>query len=93
MTPAASREAADSALSHGDDHLLIMHQPMMSCRLCFYNDVKLIAGGSFSGMVKLGLSESAISLALNHKPAVSTAMRKRVLAAAEEFGCRRGIWL
>lgn len=35
---------------------------------------------------KLGLSESAISLALNHKPGVSTATRKRVLAAAEEFG-------
>lgn len=35
---------------------------------------------------KLGLSESAISLALNHKPGVSTATRKRVLAAAEEYG-------
>lgn len=35
---------------------------------------------------KLGLSESAISLALNHKPGVSTATRRRVLAAAEEYG-------
>lgn len=35
---------------------------------------------------KLGLSESAISLALNHRPGVSTATRKRVLAAAEEWG-------
>lgn len=35
---------------------------------------------------KLGLSESAISLALNQKPGVSTATRKRVLAAAKEFG-------
>lgn len=35
---------------------------------------------------KLGLSESAISLALNCKPGVSTATRKRVLAAAEEYG-------
>lgn len=35
---------------------------------------------------KLGLSESAISLALNHKPGVSTATRKRVLTAAEEYG-------
>ena len=35
---------------------------------------------------KLNLSESAISLALNHKPGVSTATRKRVLAAAEAYG-------
>lgn len=34
----------------------------------------------------LGLSEAAVSLALNHKPGVSTATRKRVLAAAEELG-------
>lgn len=35
---------------------------------------------------KLGLSEAAVSLALNHKPGVSTATRKRVIAAAEELG-------
>ena len=35
---------------------------------------------------KLGLSEAAVSLALNHRPGVSTATRKRVLAAAEELG-------
>ncbi len=35
---------------------------------------------------KLNLSESAISLALNNKPGVSTATRKRVLAAAKENG-------
>ena len=35
---------------------------------------------------QLGLSEAAVSLALNHKPGVSTATRKRVLAAAEERG-------
>ena len=34
----------------------------------------------------LGLSESAISLALNNKPGVSVQTRKRVLAAAEEHG-------
>ena len=33
---------------------------------------------------KLGLSESAVSLALNNKPGVSTATRKRVLEAARE---------
>lgn len=35
---------------------------------------------------QLGLSEAAVSLALNHKPGVSTATRKRVLTAAEEHG-------
>lgn len=35
---------------------------------------------------RLQLSEAAVSLALNHRPGVSTATRKRVLAAAEEFG-------
>lgn len=35
---------------------------------------------------RLGLSESAISLALNQKPGVSTATRKRVISAAEEWG-------
>ena len=35
---------------------------------------------------KLNLSESAISLALNNRPGVSTATRKRVLAAAKELG-------
>lgn len=35
---------------------------------------------------QLGLSEAAVSLALNHKPGVSTATRKRVLTAAEEQG-------
>ena len=34
----------------------------------------------------LGLSESAISLALNNRPGVSTETRKRVLAAAQEQG-------
>lgn len=35
---------------------------------------------------RLGLSESAVSLALNQKPGVSTATRNRVLEAAWEFG-------
>lgn len=35
---------------------------------------------------RLDLSEAAVSLALNHKPGVSTATRKRVLAAAEKAG-------
>lgn len=35
---------------------------------------------------QLGLSEAAVSLALNHKPGVSTATQKRVLAAAEKAG-------
>ena len=35
---------------------------------------------------KLGLSEAAVSLALNNKPGVSTATRKRVLEAAREIG-------
>lgn len=35
---------------------------------------------------KLGLSESAISLALNNKPGVSTYTRKKVVSAAKEFG-------
>ena len=35
---------------------------------------------------QLGLSEAAVSLALNHKPGVSAATRKRVLAAAEQGG-------
>lgn len=35
---------------------------------------------------QLGLSEAAVSLALNHKPGVSTATRKRVLEAAETAG-------
>lgn len=35
---------------------------------------------------QLGLSEAAVSLALNHKPGVSTATRNRVLAAAEAQG-------
>jgi len=34
----------------------------------------------------LGISEAAVSLALNHKPGVSTLTRKRVFAAAEEYG-------
>lgn len=35
---------------------------------------------------KIGLSEAAVSLALNHKPGVSTATRNRVLEAAKEYG-------
>ncbi len=35
---------------------------------------------------QLGLSESAVSLALNNRPGVSTATRKRVLNAAKEQG-------
>ncbi len=35
---------------------------------------------------QLGLSESAVSLALNNRPGVSTDTRKRVLAAAKEQG-------
>lgn len=35
---------------------------------------------------KLGLSESAISLALNNRPGVSRATRKRVIDAAKEYG-------
>ena len=35
---------------------------------------------------QLGLSESAVSLALNNRPGVSTQTRKRVLAAAQEQG-------
>ncbi len=35
---------------------------------------------------QLDLSQAAVSLALNHRPGVSTATRKRVLAAAEEQG-------
>lgn len=35
---------------------------------------------------KLNLSAAAVSLALNHKPGVSTATRKRVLAAADRYG-------
>lgn len=35
---------------------------------------------------KLGLSESAISLALNDKPGVSRATRRRVIDAAKEYG-------
>ncbi len=35
---------------------------------------------------ELGLSEAAVSLALNHRPGVSTATRKRVLAAAQASG-------
>ena len=35
---------------------------------------------------RLGLSEAAVSLALNNKPGVSTATRKRVLDAARELG-------
>lgn len=34
----------------------------------------------------LNLSEAAISMALNHKPGVSTATRQRVLSAAKEHG-------
>lgn len=34
----------------------------------------------------LGLSEAAVSLALNNRPGVSTATRMRVLAAAKEYG-------
>ena len=43
---------------------------------------------------QLGLSESAVSLALNNRPGVSTQTRKRVLAAAKEQGydfSRKGI--
>lgn len=35
---------------------------------------------------KLGLSEAAVSMALNNKPGVSTATRQRVLKAAKESG-------
>lgn len=35
---------------------------------------------------KLGLSTAAVSLALNNKPGVSTATRRRVLDAAHEYG-------
>ena len=35
---------------------------------------------------KLGLSESAISLALNDKPGVSRATRRRVIEAAKAYG-------
>lgn len=35
---------------------------------------------------KLNLSEAAVSMALNHKPGVSTKTRQRVLQAAEEMG-------
>ena len=35
---------------------------------------------------QLGLSEAAISIALNGKPGVSTATRRRVLEAAREAG-------
>ena len=35
---------------------------------------------------KLGLSEAAVSIALNHKPGVSTATKQRVLEAAEKYG-------
>lgn len=35
---------------------------------------------------KLNLSESAISLALNHRPGVSTATRRRVIEAAKACG-------
>lgn len=35
---------------------------------------------------ELGLSEAAVSLALNHRPGVSTATRNRVLAAAQAGG-------
>ena len=34
----------------------------------------------------LGLSEAAVSMALNHKPGVSTATRNRVLEAAQAYG-------
>lgn len=40
---------SDNPLSYGDDHLLVMHQPMMSCRLSFYEDMQLIAGSGFFG--------------------------------------------
>ena len=43
---------------------------------------------------KLGLSESAVSLALNDRPGVSSATRKRVFEAANELGydfARKGI--
>ena len=35
---------------------------------------------------KLGLSEAAVSMALNNKPGVSTRTRKRILDAAKEYG-------
>ena len=35
---------------------------------------------------RLGLSQAAVSVALNNKPGVSTATRRRVLAAAQEAG-------
>ena len=43
---------------------------------------------------RLGLSESAVSLALNDKPGVSSATRKRVFEAANQCGydfARRGM--
>ena len=48
-----------------------------------------MAGASISAKElarKLGISEAAVSLALNNKPGVSTSTRMRVLAAAKEFG-------
>ena len=35
---------------------------------------------------RLGLSESAVSLALNDKPGVSRDTRRRVMDAAKEYG-------
>lgn len=35
---------------------------------------------------KLNLSAAAVSMALNHKPGVSTATRQLVLDAAEKYG-------
>lgn len=43
-----------------------------------------ITGKELAGM--LGLSESAVSLALNDKPGVSRATRRRVIDAAKEYG-------
>ena len=45
----AFTQSLDNPLSYGDDHLLVMHQPMMSCRLSFYEDMQLIAGSGFFG--------------------------------------------
>ena len=35
---------------------------------------------------KLNISPAAISMALNHKPGVSTATRQKILDAAQKYG-------